>query len=128
MAGTFGIFCKKHLGMNREWKGNMQRRFDRKLWTLILSLLLACGSVSVPTYVRADLAGDIGPSGPPAPDAGDPDYPAGPKGNMNKVGPPKGANNPSQDASAFRASRWVMVMKWAIRVAYGSTWRVFFRV
>ena len=105
----------------------MQRRFDRKLWTLILSLLLACGSVSVPTYVRADLAGDSPPAGPPAPDAGDPDYPAGPKGNLTKVGPPRGVNNPARDSFAARTS-WVTWLKWTIRVAYGSTWRVFFRV
>jgi len=106
----------------------MQRRFDRKLWTLILSLMLACGALSAPTYVRADLAGDSPPAGPPAPDAGDPDYPQGPKGNMSKVGPPKGANNPSADGYVSRTSRWVTWMKMVIRVAYGSTWRVFFRV
>ncbi len=115
--------------MNREWKGNMQRRFDRRLWSLILALFLACGSLSVPTYVRADLAGGEGNTpGAPGPDAGDPDFPQGPKGNMTKVGPPKGANNPSQDLFPSRSSQWVTWMKWAIRVAYGSTWRVFFRV
>ena len=126
MAGTFGFFVAKH--SYREWKGNMQRRFDRKLWTFILTLLLACGSVSVPTYVRADLAGDAPPSGPPAPDAGDPDSPQGPKPAASKVGPPKGANNPAADTYAPPASRWALWMKWAIRVAYGSTWRIFFRV
>lgn len=129
MAGTFGFFLHATLGIDREWKGNMQRRFDRKLWTLILSLLLACGTVSMPTYVRADLAGgDTNAPGAPPPDGGDPDWPTGgaPGRNM-KAGPPKGANVPAQNAYEAR-TRWVTWMKWAIRVAYGSTWRVFFRV
>jgi hypothetical protein len=115
--------------MNREWKGNMQRRFDRRLWTLILSMLLACGSLSVPTYVRADLAGGENNSpGTPPPDGGDPDWPTSPPTGRNmKAGPPKGVNGPSRDAYQARTS-WVMWMKWTIRVAYGSTWRVFFRV
>lgn len=108
----------------------MQRRFDRKLWTLILSLLLAWGSLSGPTYVRADVAGGETsvPSAPP-PDGGDPDWPnaGGPSGKNLKPGPTKGANGPAQDAYQAR-TRWVTWMKWVIRVAYGSTWRVFFRV
>ena len=114
--------------MNREWKGNMQRRFDRRLWPFILSLLLACGSVSVPTHVRADIAAGGDAPGTPPPDAGDPDWPTSPPPSRNvKPGPGKGAISPIPSASPTRAN-WVTWLKWTIRMAYGSTWRVFFRV
>src|SRR5689334_3970689 len=123
MAGTFGFSCHTHLGLNREWKGNMQRRFDRKLWTLILSLLLACGSVSVPTYTRADVASGGDVPGNPPPDAGDPDWPASPPAGRNlKPGPGKGANTQTQGGYQARTN-WVTWMKLVIRMAYGSTWR-----
>ena len=113
--------------MNREWKGNMQRRFERTLWTLILSLLLlGGGSLSLPTAVRADYAGEPIP-GTPAPDSGDPDFPQGPKPASSKLGPPRGVNTPTGDTYASRTSRMLQWMKWTLRVAYGSTWRFFFR-
>jgi hypothetical protein len=113
--------------MYRERKGNMQRRFERRLWTLILTLLLlGGGSVSLPTAVRADFApGETG--NPPAPDAGDPDFPQGPKGGMTKVGPPRGVNSPTGETYVSRTGRMVLWMKWTFRVAYASTWRIFFR-
>lgn len=104
----------------------MQRRIDRRLWTLILSLLLlGGGSFSLPTAVRADFApGDT--STPPPPEGGDPDWPDRPTGRQVKQGPPKGAGSPAQ---AYQArTSWVTWMKWTIRVAYGSIWRVISRV
>ena len=113
--------------MNREWKGNMQRRFDRRLWSLILSLLLLGGSMAAPTYVRADFAPGE-PGTPPPPEGGDPDWPDNkPTGKSVKVGPPRGVSSPVAGGITPR-THWVTWVKWTIRVAYGSTWRVFFRV
>lgn len=105
----------------------MQRRFERTLWTVILSLLLlGGGSLSLPTVVRADYApGDT--STPPTPDSGDPDFPQGPKGGTTKVGPPKGVNTPSGETYVSRTSRMVQWMKWTFRALSASTWRIFFR-
>ena len=105
----------------------MQRRFERRLWTFILTLLLLGGGApSLPTAVRADMAsGETSP--PPGPDAGDPDWPTKPTGSAPKVGPPRGVNQPAHDTYASRTSQMVLWMKWTIRVAYASTWRLFFR-
>ena len=105
----------------------MRRRFDRRLWTLILSLLLlGGGSLSLPTYLRADQA-PSDPAPTPPPDGGDPDWPQGPQSKSPKPGPSRGAGNPTGDSYAARNSRMVQWMKWTFRVAYGSTWRIFFR-
>ena len=105
----------------------MRRRFDRRLWTLILSLLLlGGGSFSLPTYVSADSA-PRDPVAPPPPDGGDPDWPTGPQNKSPRPGPARGAGNPTGDSYAARQGRMVLWMKWTFRVAFGSTYRIFFR-
>lgn len=122
-----GFLVAKQHGMNREWKGHMRRRFDRRLWTLILSLLLVGGaSLTSPTFVRADLAsGESQPAAPP-PDGGDPDWPQGPQGKSPKPAPTRGAGSSAGDSYRARNIR-IQWVKWALRVAYVSTYRIFFR-
>ena len=115
--------------MDREWKGHMRRRFDRRLWTLILSLfLIGGGSLSLPGAVRADITPtDPAPGPPPDGGTGDPDWPQGPA-RSPKPGPTRGASNPSRENSQARRGGMLQWMKWSFGVVYGSIYRILFRV
>ena len=114
--------------MNREWKGHMRLRFDRKLWTLILSLiLLGGGSLTSPPQVRADFApGEPAPPAPPDGGIGDPDWPQSPGRQMKPS--TKGGGHATPAGNITRPRGFAMWMKWSFRVAYGSIYRLIFRV
>ena len=106
----------------------MLRRFERRLWALILSLfLIGAGTTMSPPRVQADYV--PGETVPPPPDggAGDPDWPQSP-GRQMKSPTPKGGGRaiPVRDTSLTGGMR--MWMKWSFRVAYGSIYRLIFRV
>jgi hypothetical protein len=108
----------------------MRRKAHKRLWTLILTLILCTANVvSLPTSVRAGVTpGETAPPGPPSPGAGDPDVPVG-SAPAPKAGTPRGFNQGAaqQDiAAARRGQLSVWMMK--VRMAFAASFRVFFRI
>jgi len=131
MACTFGFFWTPpseawtELGMQ---KGNMRRKAQNRLWTLILMLsLCGAGMASATRVARADQSPvDPIPGAPPGdPQAGDPDAPGGGK-SLPKPGSGRGASSqPSyRNVSPGMFGMWML----RLRMAFAAVYRVWFRI
>jgi len=109
-------------------KGNMRRKAQHKLWTLILLMLLCLSGLAPGARIAraGTLPSDPVPTGPPSgPQAGDPDDPDSNK-SLPKPGTSRGVAGPSSGIGMPRQSTMSMWML-QFRMAFASVYRFLFR-
>lgn len=111
-------------------KGNMQRKAQNRLWTLILMLLL-CGAGLAPAtrVARADVSPtDPIPGAPPGdPQAGDPDAPGNNKGLPNPNAH-RGAASPAIRVTTAPQQGTFGIWLLRLRMGFAAFYRILFRI